>query len=408
METAPVRRYDVRPSRWGAGRIEFEKIGPNSPEKRTEGERIMHDDRPHRSRGAWATTAFLAAAFVAALASASASALASASAPIAFGVSRVDAAEEARAVLARKCGECHGPDLVKPKGKFGHVTDLARLAADPMFVVPGDPDDSELYLVMIESDPEFRMPPLSAEAGPLTEEEIEAVRSWIAQGAPTPAATGDAPGDEPPAGLVPEGPPGGEDAPAGEEPPTGSESVPGEAAAGETAAGEAVPGETEGVEGTDDEAEPTGLLGLPLDLLVRAAKFHPLVLHFPIGLLLAAALAELFVLVFRAAGLAGTVRFCLWLGALGAIVAAALGWLAGEYEGYKGESLEWHRWAGVATAGLALFTAIVNEATRKGGRGLYRFFLLLTVLAVIAAGHYGGMLVHGNPFPFELPFGPKS
>ena len=47
-----------------------------------------------------------------------------------------DAAAEVRAVFAAKCAACHGPDLAKPKGRFGYVLDLVRVANNREMVVP--------------------------------------------------------------------------------------------------------------------------------------------------------------------------------------------------------------------------------------------------------------------------------
>ena len=52
-------------------------------------------------------------------------------------------AEEARRVFAATCASCHGPDLAKPKGRFGYVLDLQRIASNPEIVIPGRPDESE-------------------------------------------------------------------------------------------------------------------------------------------------------------------------------------------------------------------------------------------------------------------------
>src|SRR5947209_4130745 len=52
-----------------------------------------------------------------------------------------DLAAEVRAVFAAKCAKCHGPDLAKPKGRFGYVLDLARVAANREMMVPGAPGE---------------------------------------------------------------------------------------------------------------------------------------------------------------------------------------------------------------------------------------------------------------------------
>src|SRR5258708_2706784 len=54
-------------------------------------------------------------------------------------------ASQTRAIFAAKCAGCHGADLVKPRGRFGYVLDLARVAANPEMVVPSFPDESEIW-----------------------------------------------------------------------------------------------------------------------------------------------------------------------------------------------------------------------------------------------------------------------
>jgi mono/diheme cytochrome c family protein len=51
-----------------------------------------------------------------------------------------DTAAEVRAVFSAKCAACHGPGLTRPKGRFGYVLDLARVAGNREMVVAGAPD----------------------------------------------------------------------------------------------------------------------------------------------------------------------------------------------------------------------------------------------------------------------------
>ena len=87
---------------------------------------------------------------------------------------------EVRAVFADKCAACHGSAVAKPKGRFGYVDDLRRIADNPEMVVPGEPDQSEL-LTLVEHD---EMPPADAPDGPLSAAERQSIRAWIAAGAP--------------------------------------------------------------------------------------------------------------------------------------------------------------------------------------------------------------------------------
>src|SRR5205809_76697 len=103
-----------------------------------------------------------------------------------------DLAAEVRSVFAAKCVGCHGPDLAKPKGRFGYVLDLARVAGNREMVVPSAPDESELWVLVRRGE----MPPDDSPAGPLTKEQQEVIRVWIAAGAP--AAASGAPDTNPP------------------------------------------------------------------------------------------------------------------------------------------------------------------------------------------------------------------
>jgi len=87
---------------------------------------------------------------------------------------------EVRRVFANKCAGCHGPDVAKPKGRFGYVLDLRRVAADPEKVVPFRPAESELW-ELVEHD---EMPPADSPRGALTPAQKEVIRAWIVAGAP--------------------------------------------------------------------------------------------------------------------------------------------------------------------------------------------------------------------------------
>jgi uncharacterized membrane protein/YHS domain-containing protein len=140
---------------------------------------------------------------------------------------------------------------------------------------------------------------------------------------------------------------------------------------------------------------------LPARVIRFGGKFHPVVVHFPIALTIIALLAEvLFVFrkeeLFRSAG-----RFCIVASALGALVAATLGWAAASSATYPSLelTLAFHRWLGTGAALLVVGCAILSEAAaRKGNRRLYwSYFVALTVGSVIigVVGHLGATLIYG-------------
>jgi uncharacterized membrane protein len=131
-------------------------------------------------------------------------------------------------------------------------------------------------------------------------------------------------------------------------------------------------------------------------------RLHPLILHFPIGLVLAAAAAELLAILsgrerWRAVGIAN-VR----AGAACACLTAIAGWaLTSAPFVEPSRLLEWHRWSGVAGAAAAVAAAASSCQLRQPSQTRVRVYqaALLGAAALIAiAAHLGGTLVWGASF----------
>lgn len=127
-------------------------------------------------------------------------------------------------------------------------------------------------------------------------------------------------------------------------------------------------------------------------------RLHPLLIHFPIALVIVALAAEV------AAVGTGNQRWRtvavanLWAGAAFGLLAAAAGWrLASMPDIERAPLLEWHRWLGTTAAGTTLVAAL---ATLGGPRRLwlYRIALLAAGVLVGVTGHLGGLLVFGPDF----------
>jgi hypothetical protein len=88
-----------------------------------------------------------------------------------------DFAHEVLPILRDRCASCHTDGNYQ--GGLSMDTREALLEAE--VIVPGDVPESYLIDRVTEPDPEFRMPP----KGPaLTDEQVETLKRWIAQGAP--------------------------------------------------------------------------------------------------------------------------------------------------------------------------------------------------------------------------------
>lgn len=129
---------------------------------------------------------------------------------------------------------------------------------------------------------------------------------------------------------------------------------------------------------------------LSFDLSLFLGRFHPLLVHLPIGFLLLAAVLEWWPgqRMHRAA------RLSWGLGAGSAVAAAALGWLLASGGDYGGSALFWHRWLGLGVAGLA----VVGWWLGRRSRPVNRYFAGITVLLLALAGHQGGNLTHGETY----------
>ena len=93
----------------------------------------------------------------------------------------IDFHRDIRPILTANCLSCHGG--VKRKGGVSFLSleeMLKRGKSGEITLVPGQPDQSEIFKRITHSDPDQRMP---GDGKTLSEEQIKKVRQWIAEGA---------------------------------------------------------------------------------------------------------------------------------------------------------------------------------------------------------------------------------
>jgi len=132
------------------------------------------------------------------------------------------------------------------------------------------------------------------------------------------------------------------------------------------------------------------------------SRFHPLLVHFPIALVLAAACAECAVLATaRKAWRTVAVANIRAAAAMG-VVTAITGWIFARSPFVDlGPTLEWHRSLGLAAAAAAIGAALLSARLHGSSRGsgfAYRFMVFVTALLVTVTAHSGGTLVWGDGF----------
>lgn len=167
--------------------------------------------------------------------------------------------------------------------------------------------------------------------------------------------------------------------------------------------------------GEGDSAEPAGEADHDHDhdkdhgqtssfkLLPFIGRFHMLVIHFPIALLLVGAFMETISIVKKGGrGTETVVRVTVGFGAVAAVVAVLLGLanaIGADYRGTLSWVFWWHRALGITTATVALvaWIAVERRARRATPASIAsaRVLLFLAALLVGVTGHFGGSLVYG-------------
>lgn len=137
--------------------------------------------------------------------------------------------------------------------------------------------------------------------------------------------------------------------------------------------------------------------------LQPVGRMHPLMLHFPIVILVMAMLLEFFRSRKDVSGNTFYVKashILLLTGALLAGITVIMGFLLSREEGYAGDTLLWHKWTGVAIFFIASLIYFIRN-TSWYSAPVSKAGAIVTVLVVILSGHYGASLTHGENFISE-------
>ncbi|PWJ56624.1 cytochrome c [Dyadobacter jejuensis] len=131
-------------------------------------------------------------------------------------------------------------------------------------------------------------------------------------------------------------------------------------------------------------------------------RFHPILVHLPIGFLLIAALLEVGRRMGRIQVNESTISFVLFWAAVGATFSCIAGYLLSLSGGYDEALLSDHKWQGIGVAAFAWIAWLVKsdfigERIPFGPLFYLPAFALATVLT-LTAGHHGGSLTHGDDY----------
>ena len=146
---------------------------------------------------------------------------------------------------------------------------------------------------------------------------------------------------------------------------------------------------------------------------------HPVLVHFPIALILMS--AGIVVLRVKWKGLSeDAAAYCLYIGAAGAVLACVTGWAFAEYKAYgddlfvvftmpeeqikqSEETMFYHRWFGILTTVAAVILSVLCARARRGKAvgTTWKAGVVVTAFFVGLVGHWGGEMVYGKGIIFK-------
>jgi uncharacterized membrane protein len=131
-------------------------------------------------------------------------------------------------------------------------------------------------------------------------------------------------------------------------------------------------------------------------------RFHPLIVHLPIGFLVLAVFFSLISLIKKYRSLRIAVPFTLLIGSLSAAFACVTGYVLSLSGDYDAEMLDDHMWAGILTAVASFIAYLISIKTLplsffKNDKTLIAAVIIIFIF-INVTGHLGGSLTHGSGY----------
>jgi uncharacterized membrane protein len=146
---------------------------------------------------------------------------------------------------------------------------------------------------------------------------------------------------------------------------------------------------------------------LQVDFEIFLGRFHPLIVHLPIGFILLAAILQGLNHFFKDKfdNLDNAISIAILCGGFGAVASAIIGYLLAGSGGYDDQTLFWHQWLGILLSILCFFGWAVKVGHIRFQKLSTSMTIILLVGLVSITGHLGGNLTHGSDY--LLVYAPK-
>ncbi len=122
-------------------------------------------------------------------------------------------------------------------------------------------------------------------------------------------------------------------------------------------------------------------------------RFHPVLVHLPVGILLIAALFQWLSLKEKFASLQQAARIALFWGMLSAIASCISGYLLSTTDGYDEDLIFKHQWFGISVAVISVMAYFFQQKNKSA-----KWLTVVMVLLVVITGHLGGSITHGSDY----------
>ena len=135
------------------------------------------------------------------------------------------------------------------------------------------------------------------------------------------------------------------------------------------------------------------------DFLKYLGKFHPVIIHLPIGVLyftFLLAISEKFI----KKNFSDSIRIGLVFSFIFAIISCVLGYLLSLSGDYGEDTLNLHMWLGISTAIFNGFLLWIH--TKKISKNYFISLFGFTIILLTITGHFGGSMTHGEDY-LKLP-----
>lgn len=139
-----------------------------------------------------------------------------------------------------------------------------------------------------------------------------------------------------------------------------------------------------------------------MDIELFLGRFHPLVVHLPIGFLFLAIIMELFSMIFpKKYHLNQAVKIALLTGIIGSSITVITGLLLSAEGSYNIDTLNAHKWLGISVLVVSIIALLIKQFISVYSIRNSTVLSVIFIGLISFTGHFGGVLTHGEDYLFQ-------